>query len=716
MPVSLRICLARLGFAGLLTLPLQAGLPVPVRAQAARMPDAPPARKFFPAEDLFKVGSYYYPEQWPASQWERDLQNIGRLGFDFTHYGEFAWAAMEPTEGQYDFAWLDRAIELAAKNNVRVVLCTPSPTPPAWLTQQHPDVLMVDAEGRTMQHGARQHASWSSAVYRQYVTRIVTELARRYGQNKTVWGWQIDNEPSHYGQYDYSPNAQAAFRRWLQAKYRTVAALNASWGNAFWSQSYNAFEQIRIPNAQELVQQANPHAVLDFKRFSADEAADFVLMQQQTLRQYVAPRQWITTNLMPDHAPVDPLRLKQLDLVTYTKYLAAGYDLGTGEQGFRLGSSTSIGLSNDLFRPITGLTGVMELQPGQVNWGRFNPQTLPGAVRLWMFHTLAGGNEFVCNYRFRQPLSGGEQYHYGIMQPDGVTLSRSGHEYVQVIQEIRQLRKQADAKAKMPADHARRRTAILYHPDNRWEQDYQPQTNQWSFWGHLTRYYRALKACGAPVDVIDESHDFAPYPVLVAPAYQLLDQPLVARWRRYAEQGGHLVLTSRTGQKDREAHLWEQRLGGPIHELIGTKEIYFDLLPESLRAQVQLGAASYAWNNWGDVLDPAAGTEAWATYADQFYRGRAAVLHRRLGKGSVTYIGPDTDDGRLEEATLRRVYAEAGIPVLTLPEGVTVEWSRGLWYGLNYSSEPQTLPVPAGAKVLLGSRALAPAGVVVWKD
>lgn len=678
---------------------------------------APAGRKFFPATDFFQVGSYYYPEQWPATQWERDIQNMSRLGFGFTHYGEFAWSTMEPTEGQYDFAWLDKAVALAEKNHLKVILCTPSPTPPAWLTQQHPDVLMVNAAGRQIQHGARQQASWSSATYRQYVEKIVTQLAQRYGQNKAVWGWQIDNEPSHYGDaYDYSPNAQAAFRRWLQAKYKTVAALNTSWGNAFWSQTYQSFDQIHIPNAQELVQQANPHAVLDFKRFTADEAASFVLMQQQVLRRYVAKNQWITTNLMPEYAPVDPLRMKSLDLLTYTKYLVAGYDMGTGEQGFRLGSSTSIGFSNDWFRPINGISGVMELQPGQVNWGKFNPQPLPGAVRLWIYHVLAGGNEFVCNYRFRQPLSGGEQYHYGIMQTDGVSVSRPGAEYVGVIKEINQLRPQANAQAAMPAAHARRRTALLYAPDNRWEQDYQPQTNQWDFERHLVRYYRAAKACGAPVDVIDESHDFTKYPVLIAPAYQLLDAALVARWRQYVEQGGHLVLSSRTGQKDREAHLWEAPFAGPIRDLVGFNDLYFDMLPETSQGQIKLGITTYPWNTWADVLTPAPGTEVWATYIDQFYQGKAAVLSRRVGKGTVTYIGPDSDNGKLEEAVLRQVYAQANIPVLTLPEGVTVEWSRGLWYGLNYSSQSRTLPVPAGAKVLVGQPELAPAGVVVWKE
>lgn len=674
------------------------------------------AERFFDKKDLMLVGSYYYPEQWPEQNWDRDLKKMASLGFEFTHYGEFAWSAMEPEEGKYNFEWLDKAIALAEKYKLKVVLCTPTPTPPVWLTQKHPDVLMVNADGRTIQHGARQQASWSSKVYREYADKIVTLLAKRYGNNKTVWGWQIDNEPSHYGAYDYSENAQNAFRDWLRNKYKTIRALNAVWGNAFWSQTYSDFKQIRIPNPKELVQQANPHAMLDFKRFSADEAALFVIRQKDVLRKYIPSSQWVTTNLMPTHAAVDPFRMKALDFQTYTKYLAEGYDMGHGEQGFRMGSASSIGFSNDLFRPINGVSGVMELQPGQVNWGLFNPQTMPGAVRMWIYHVMAGGNKFVCNYRFRQPLSGGEQYHYGIMQTDGVSLSRSGEEYVKVNAELRELRKSYQPGAVVPEVITKRKTAILYNPDNRWEMDYQPQSNQWDFMAHITRYYKALKSIGAPVDVIDESRNFQDYPFLIAPAYQLVDDKLVARWRTYVENGGNLVLSCRSGQKDREAHLWESVFQKPVMDLIGAKDIYFDLLPGNLQAKVQMGSETYNWNNWGDVIEPVNAEIVWARYNDQFYKGKAAVLHRRMGKGSVTYVGPDSDDGKLERDVLTKLFSEVKVPVLNLPDGVLVEWRDGFWYGFNYSSEVQDIPVPAKGKILIGQKSLRPAEVVIWKE
>jgi len=142
-------------------------------ALAAQNPD------WFPKKDMLTVGVYYYPEAWPESQWARDMQNIRKLGMEYVHMGEFAWYFMEPTEGHYNFDWLEKAVSLADANGLKVILCTPSATPPIWLERAHPEILMVDAQGRTMEHGSREQADWSSPLYREYVSKIDSELAKK---------------------------------------------------------------------------------------------------------------------------------------------------------------------------------------------------------------------------------------------------------------------------------------------------------------------------------------------------------------------------------------------------------------------------------------------------------------------------------------------------------------------------------------------------------
>ncbi len=74
-------------------------------------------------------------------------------------------------------------------------------------------------------------------------------LADAVGQHPALGGWQTDNEYGcHDTTYSYSPAALAGFRTWLEARYGTVEALNAAWGNVFWSMEYNRFDQIELPN------------------------------------------------------------------------------------------------------------------------------------------------------------------------------------------------------------------------------------------------------------------------------------------------------------------------------------------------------------------------------------------------------------------------------------------------------------------------------------
>ena len=129
-----------------------------------------------------------------------------------------------------------------------------------------------------------------------------------------------------------------------------------------------------------------------------------------------------------------------------------------------------------------------------------------------------------------------------------------------------------------------------------------------------------------------------------------------------------------------------------------------------------MSGVAYPWNTWGDVLKPAEGTETLATYANQFYQGAAAVTYRKLGKGSVTYIGVHTKDGRLEKGVMREVYKRAGIPVADYPPGVYVDWRDGFWVAVNYSSRPADIDVPNGAEILYGTRTLKPADVLVWRQ
>jgi len=670
--------------------------------------------RFFPDKNLITTGIYYYPEHWKESQWERDIKKIADMGYEFVHLAEFAWFRMEPEEGKFNFDWLDKVVGLCVKYHLKVVMCTPSATTPTWMRTNYPETFIMDGHYIRGEQGTRGLGSIVNPKYRQFVEKIVAEMGRRYGQNKDVVGWQLDNEPD--AKPDYSPSSQEAFRQWLKNKYKTIDDLNEAWGTAFWSQWYNSFDQIIIHNTTLVGWWgSNPHALLDFKRYCADSQAEFLDFQAGVLRNYISKNQYITTNYTAVSTGSDPGRTKKLDFAAYTAYPNGGTD-NIGELGFRLGNSKVILFASEYFKQVGGVSGVMEIQPGPVNWGGYNPLLLPGTVRMWLYHTFAAGGKLACSYRFRQILYSAEQYHAGVMLTDGVTPSPGGEEYIQFMKEVKELRKQYKPGAKMPEKLAARSTAILWNLENYWTIDRQKQTWQWDSWNYPVKFQEMAKSLGAPVDVIPETANLSKYKVVIVPAYEMVDSALVQKWNSYVAGGGHLIITCRTATKDRMGHFWEGNIAAPISGLIGAQVKATDMLSAYAKGDIQIKDKHYVWNNWADLLVPDQNTEVLGTYNNQFYKGKAAVVKRKIGKGTVTYIGADTDDSAMEKDLLRDIYKESGATTEDYPQGIYVYWRDGFYMAVNYSSSDYSMNIPANSKIIIGEKLLKPAGVLVWRE
>ena len=140
------------------------------------------------------LGTAWYPEQWPESRWETDLQLMQEAHIRFVRVGEFAWSTMEPQEGQYRFEWLEKAVAVAQKHGIYVVLGTPTAAPPAWLTSKYPDTLRIEEDGQRAE--ARRPAAFrfrQSERYRQFCR------ADRRRDGKALWAqsrcdWVADRQ------------------------------------------------------------------------------------------------------------------------------------------------------------------------------------------------------------------------------------------------------------------------------------------------------------------------------------------------------------------------------------------------------------------------------------------------------------------------------------------------------------------------------------------
>ena len=267
-----------------------------------------------------KLGCCYYPEHWPESIWAEDARRMRKMGLSLVRIGEFAWSRIEPEPGHYDWDWLDRAIDTLAAAGLKVILGTPTATPPKWLLDSMPDMVAIDENGRPRGFGSRRHYCFSHEGYRAECRRIVTALATRYGNHPAIVIWQTDNE---YGCHDtvlsFSVAAAAAFRNWLAARYGAVEALNAAWGNVFWSMEYRAFAEIDPPHLT--VTEANPAHWLDYRRFASDQVVSFN-REQVDILSALSPGRDITHNFMGfftefDHHAVGG---RDIDVATWDSY------------------------------------------------------------------------------------------------------------------------------------------------------------------------------------------------------------------------------------------------------------------------------------------------------------------------------------------------------------------------------------------------------------
>ncbi len=655
-----------------------------------------------------KLGVCYYPEHWPAERWPLDAQMMAAAGLDYVRIGEFAWTLMEPAEGRFDWAWLDRAIATLAAGGLRVILGTPTAAPPAWLTHDYPDVLPVDAEGRTRNSGTRRHYCPTSPTYRRHSARIVQAMAERYGAHPAVAGWQIDNE---FGCHDtvrcYCDRCTAAFRAWLQRTYGTLDALNEAWGAVFWSQTYGRWEEIRLPNLTPTG--ANPSHVLDYDRFASEATVSYQQVQVDLLRGHTAG-QFVTTNVLGDFEDLDYHALaRPLDFITWDSY-PTGYAEFHGESLY-LPERPGDAFAYDVGDPyVTGFCHtkargfkqapfwVMEQQCGPINWSRFNTVVRPGTMRLWTWHALAEGGEAVVYFRWRAVRFAFEQYHSGLLHHDATPAT--GYN------ELLAMRDERAEMAAIAAGEPAAEVALLLDYNDVWALQIQPHRQGFSYQRHLFLFYRALVKQGIPADIVSPDADLNRYKVVVAPSAFLADDALADRLAAFAQAGGTVLFGVRSGFKTPSNIVTDQPLPGTLRGLAGaTVSDFGSLLPGiGYGLETQLPGLTGPAACWVEALAPDSDTAALARYADGPFAGAAALTERAVGRGRALYLGWYPTEAQAA-AIMAYLAEQARVARLAdhLPAGVIAARRGPVTLLLNFTDGLQAVRV-AGAAVEVGPR------------
>ncbi|WP_321785313.1 beta-galactosidase [Paraburkholderia sp. J94] len=657
-----------------------------------------------------RLGVCYYPEHWQEAMWKDDAARMKALGIEQVRIAEFAWSRMEPSPGEYDWAWLDRAVDTLGNAGLKVVMCTPTATPPKWLIDRHPEILPVGADGRVRAFGSRRHYDFSSPEYYEASKRICEVLAQRYGQHPAVAYWQTDNEYGcHNTVVSYSPAAVKRFREWLKARYGSIGALNTAWGAVFWSMEYRSFDEIDAPIGT--VTEAHPSHRLDYRRFASDEVQRYNRMQVDIIRAH-SPGRPIAHNFMQLFTEFDHYKVAaDLDVAAWDSYPLGAleeqwYAPEVKARYLRTGHPDFASFNHDVYRGMSKLPfWVMEQQPGPVNWAQWNPAPLPGMVRLWSWEAFAHGAGCVSYFRWRQAPFAQEQMHAGLNTPDN-RLDIGGSEAAQVAEEIRKVladsASDANAQVKTPV-------ALVFDYEAKWLFEVHPQGADFHYPRFAVEYYSALRSLGFDVDIVSVHAPLDGYKLVVVPPLPVVPDDFA---QRLAQSGAQAIIGPRTGSKTVDLQIPANLPPGPLASLLPVRVWRVESLRPNVTEPVEFGTQTGHARHWRDLIElndasKDSASEVRARFAD----GHPAYVKH----GAVHYLASLFDEAATQ-ALFARIAAEAGLDAAPLGDAVRVSRRGGLAWVFNYGPGTHTIDasVPDNAFVI-GTRAVGPQGVSAYR-
>ena len=628
------------------------------------------------------LGVCYYPEQWPRSRWKDDVLNMKNLGISFVRIAEFSWSIIEPKPKQYDFSLIDEIIDIIGKNDLKVVLGTPTAAPPSWMIELYPDMLPINRSGLARQFGSRRHYCFSHEKFVEHCENLVRAMARHFGQNPYLAAWQIDNE---YGCHDttvsYSSVALDGYRKWLNHKFsnnlkqgeNSIDKLNQAWGNNFWSMNYENFNQINFPI--NCVTDPNPSHSLSFLEYCSEKVVEFNKKQALIIREHSSLP--ITHNFMGRITDFDHFKVGQdLDFASWDSY-----PLGFLEDRLsapdshkkmfaRQGDPDFQAFHHDLYRAVgKGKWWVMEQQPGSVNWAPYNPMPLPGVVRLWTWEAFAHGAEVVSFFRWRQAKSAQEQLHCGLQSPTGKNMP--------VMKEIQKVSSELEFASEFETSKSQVGIVFDYEADRYWK--VQPHGIGNNYFDLIFDFYKSLRKLGQSIDFISPiDGDFDEYKLIIIPGAMHMRKALIDRIESFSNM---VLVGPRAGCRDENFNLEKFSSFLPNFNLdVLVSETFRPDMP--VRLSIEGSFIKYR--------------ELIETSAEVLIRtesGDPALI----SNGKIQYLAGWPDEIALKNILLR-ILEEEELPFTVMPEGVRERRNGGerFWFNYNcFEAEFNGFKIPA---------------------
>lgn len=593
-------------------------------------------------------GAAYYPEDWPESERPKDIEMMKKAGMNVMRFGEFAWHNMEPRPGEFDFAWLHRVVDDLAANGIKSILGTPTATPPRWFLLRYPDAAVLMPNGLRASHGGRRHCCSNNPDYRRHSAAIVEAMAREFGDDPNVIGWQLDNE-IYGGENCGCDHCRDAFHNYLQKKYGTIEEVNQQWNLNIFSQAYAGFDEIQIPTRSW----QNPHIRMEWNRFHYQSDMEFIHSQADILRQYTkAP---IGTDMMPLNgmgyqdmtAPMDVIQFNHYNTEETLPQLPLWFDF------FR-----SFGKPFWNTETSTGWNGGVEI--GQV-------AKPVGFCRVNSWLPVALGGEANLYWLWRQHWAGHELMHGAVIYANGRPLP--------MFDEVQRISREFDIARDFLRETKVETQLAMHFTSLSWQLfQVQPMIEGFYYHERLPEdFYVPVTRMGLRPDVIDSGKDLTGYKVLVSPMVMSLeDGDLPRRIEAWVKEGGHWVVGPMTDIRNAIGAHYTDRAMGCVEEKTGCQLVAS--IPDSgkiVKSKWSDGEPMSA-NYWQQVYTPAENGQVLAAVTEGYapILGTALIQKVPYGKGAIWLLGtiPNAED---LQKLMKLVCADAGIPVPEVSGTVT---------------------------------------------
>lgn len=662
--------------------------------------------------DNILYGASYYHEYMPSERLEKDVQLMQDAGITVVRLAESSWSGFEPTDGKFEFAWMDRIIDRLHKAGIKVIVGTPTYSIPAWLWKKHPEIMIDYGDGRKAHYGIRQNIDFTNRTFLIYAERIIRKIAAHYAKHPAVIGWQVDNETLTRG--INNKGYAADFKNYIRNKFSTTQNLNKIWGLNYWGMSLNNWNE--FPERDGVT---NTGYKLEWERFKMKSIADYLSWQTKIVGEYKRKDQFVTHCFMTTPEIDKPATSKYMDVLGLNKYPPV-QDKCTGAE---------YAMAGDYIRSVKRLNYLVTETTGQTTGWDSKEQYPPydGQLRLNVYSNIGSGANMVAYWHWHSIHYGQETYWKGILSHD-LEKNRVYDEMKQTAQELKKFGNRLVNLQIKPE------VAILFSYDANHALNIMPYKDGGNAYrSQVDQVHRALYNNSVAVDyVFAEKANLSDYKLIIIPPLYVASDSLLNAISDYVQKGGQVVMMFKSGFTDENSTVRTAIAPGPLRKAAGFYYQEFASIKELKLKENPFAVAEKdnAVYDWAELIIPET-AKALAYYDHPFYGKYPAITSNQFGKGTLLYEGCKPSDV-MQEKILLQAMERAGIKTIDqsihfplITKQGTNDFGKKVHFYYNYSSQTATVGYEhADGKELTGDKkitkgetlSLKPWGVLIVEE